>query len=213
VDRYEIVGQEQPVSVVTLVSGGVDSTVVAALGAKEEVEQFPLFIDYGQLAAEREWVAANARLAELNLPAPERMDLKGFGATIPTGLTADNKDIVNDAFLPGRNLLLITAGAAYGYLHNASAVAIGLLNERTALFPDQTAEFIEHTQRIIEVSLGDHIEVVAPLMSMSKDEVLRVAEMLGISNTYSCHAGLEKPCGRCISCMERDSAVRRMAEG
>jgi 7-cyano-7-deazaguanine synthase len=121
-------------------------------------------------------------------------------------------DLVEDAFLPGRNLLLLTAGSAYGYSKNARGVAIGLLDERTALFPDQTTEFIEHAQKVIDVAMGDHIEILAPLQSASKADVLRMAESLLITGTYSCHAGKESPCGRCISCVERESAMRHLME-
>ena len=211
-DRDEIDRQEAPMSIVTLVSGGLDSTVVAALAAKAGVRQFPLFVDYGQIAAEQEWKTVSARLEAINLPEPTRMNLSGFGASLPSGLTNTGMDIVKDAFLPGRNSLLLTVGAAYGYSKNANGVAIGLLDEQTALFPDQTHEFIEHIQTAIDVALGDHIEILTPLQSASKDEVLRLADSLGISGTYSCHAGQRDPCGRCISCRERDSAVRRLME-
>ena len=42
-------------SVVNLVSGGLDSTLIAVMMREEGIEQFPLFIDYGQRAAKREW--------------------------------------------------------------------------------------------------------------------------------------------------------------
>lgn len=45
-------------ALVTLVSGGLDSTVMALLAQQQGLVQFPLFIDYGQLSREREWSAA-----------------------------------------------------------------------------------------------------------------------------------------------------------
>ncbi len=47
--------------IVTLVSGGVDSTLMSLMAQEEGVTLFPLFVDYGQLGAEREWQVAFAR--------------------------------------------------------------------------------------------------------------------------------------------------------
>ena len=44
-------------TIITLVSGGIDSLVMAKIIEKEDEEQIPLFIDYGQLAEEKEWEA------------------------------------------------------------------------------------------------------------------------------------------------------------
>jgi len=200
-------------SLVTLVSGGLDSTVMAMLSMKDEVKQHPLFVDYGHLAAETEWETVLAVFASLGLPEPLRMAIRGFGRLLPSGLTDPLRSIVEDAFLPGRNLMLLTAGCAYAYSMNAGGVAIGLLNESTALFPDQTNDFLERAQEAVDAALGVHIEIVAPLQSESKMEVILLAERLNVANTYSCHAGHTTPCGECVSCIELSRAVQRIAEG
>jgi len=196
-------------SLVTLVSGGIDSTLMALLAKREGLQQHPLFIDYGQLCAEREWNACRSVLREFRLPEPTRMDLNGFGRTIPCGLTSRRFRVNEDAFLPGRNLLFLVAGAAYAYSVNARAVAIGLLSERYKIFPDQTAIFLKGSNALLNASLGTDMKVVAPLMGLSKGEVLKLARKHGISRTYSCHSGGEHPCGRCISCQEIESAKHR----
>jgi 7-cyano-7-deazaguanine synthase len=197
------------VSLVVLASGGLDSTLVHVLAREQRVDTYPLFIDYGQRAAIAEWRACRDVHARLGLPLPDRMDLSGFGHLIPSGLTHHDLDLVRDAFLPGRNLLLVIAGASYGRGRGASAVAMGLLNERDHLFPDQTSRFVAAAQKAVEVALGQPIRVLSPLMQLSKADVIALAKEHGITGTYSCHTGNDQACGVCISCREFTLAIAR----
>lgn len=189
-------------SLVNLVSGGLDSTLVGMLAREEGVEVYPLFIDYGQRARQQEWETCQRVHAQLGLPTPTRMDLSGFGQVIRSGLTSEELDVKADAFTPGRNLMFLLMGSAYAYQVGASTVSVGLLAERFSLFPDQRSEFIEKTERAIEAALGRRIKVVMPLAEFSKADVVRLAQEKGIAGTYSCHAGGSQPCGQCISCLE-----------
>jgi len=196
-------------SIVTLVSGGLDSSLMALLAKKEGIIQHPLFIDYGQLAREKELRACRAIHAAHGLPKPVVVTLSGFGEVISSGLTDREKDIFADAFLPGRNLLFLLAGAAYAYQVNANAIAIGLLNEETHLFPDQTAQFLIQAEAILSLCMERNIQVIAPLMKFYKSDVIRLATKYRLSRTYSCHSGLDEPCGVCVSCRELLSAQRK----
>jgi 7-cyano-7-deazaguanine synthase len=191
------------VSIVTLVSGGLDSTLVAALAAEEGQTQYPLFIDYGQKAHDRELAACRRAMARLGLPEPQVAALAGFGMLIRSGLTDPMRDVVEDAFTPGRNALFIIVGASYAATRGASAVAIGLLDERYRLFPDQSRVFLESAQEFVYRALGQEVAVVAPLIRMAKANVVELARQRGFfGQTYSCHQGGPEPCGRCIACRE-----------
>jgi 7-cyano-7-deazaguanine synthase len=189
-------------SIVNLVSGGLDSTLIGVLSKEQGIEQHPLFIDYGQRAADREWLVCQSVHSQYGLPAPVRMDLAGFGKVIASGLTRKNLDVKADAFTPGRNLLFLLMGSAYGYQVGASAVAIGLLSEEFSLFPDQRAAFITQARSAIETALGKDMEIITPLFDFGKDDVVKLANEKGINGTYSCHVGDENPCGVCIACLE-----------
>jgi 7-cyano-7-deazaguanine synthase len=142
-------------------------------------------------------------MARLGLPDPRVANLAGFGELIHSGLTDVTLDVVEDAFTPGRNALFLLLAGSYAITCKAGAVAIGLLDERYRLFPDQSRTFIEATQEFLYRALGQELSVVAPLMSMSKADVVRLAKERGIlGSTYSCHAGGPEPCGRCIACQE-----------
>jgi 7-cyano-7-deazaguanine synthase len=189
-------------SIVTLVSGGLDSTVMALLAQEEGLTQFPLFVNYGQLNQSRELDACLINFKCLGLPTPMVMQLGGYGAVVSSGLTDPNKHIFEEAFLPCRNLLFLTVGAAYAHQNGASAVAIGLLDEVFSLFPDQTKAFIKEAETLISRSLGYHVRILTPLMSFSKAEVVSIAKAKSITGTYSCHAGTDIPCGTCVACRE-----------
>ena len=193
-------------SIVPLVSGGLDSTLMVALMQEEGIEQYPLFLDYGQRFGAREWSACQNALARLGAPKPTRMDLSGFGHLIPSGLTDVSLDVFEDAFLPGRNFLFLLVAASFAYSKASHAVAIGLLAEDTRLFPDQSSEFLEAAGQAIDVAFGVRIRVLAPLMAFHKADILVLAGQRGISGTYSCHSGSAEPCGRCVSCLEMIAA-------
>lgn len=189
-------------SMVTLVSGGLDSTVMSVLAKREGLTQHPLFIDYGQRGRDRELRACRANLRRHELPSPKLVALAGFGALLPSGLTDARKHVFSDAFLPCRNLMFLTVAAAYAYQRGASSVAIGLLDDAFSLFPDQTRSFISAAEDLLSRTLGKPLTLATPLISMSKAQVVRVAKTLGITQTYSCHSGTKTPCGDCVACRE-----------
>ena len=189
-------------SLVNLVSGGLDSTLISFLAHEQGTELYPLFVDYGQRAAQREWETCQKVHQRLGLSSPVRMDLSGFGRVIVSGLTSTAKDVKADAFTPGRNFLFLLAGAAYGHQVGAKTVALGLLSEQFSLFPDQRKTFVDRASRAIQLALDSEIQIATPLSDFTKAEVLALAKQKGISGTYSCHAGGKLPCGACISCLE-----------
>jgi 7-cyano-7-deazaguanine synthase len=195
--------------IVALASGGIDSSVMMFLLKKDGHELMPLFIDYGQLAREKEWIAVKKISQHFSLN-PQKMDISGFGDTIPSGITNKKLDIERDAFLPTRNLLFLTVGAAYGYSKSVGVIAIGLLSSH--IFPDQTEEFIQTAQQCLSSCLGIEINILAPLIALDKIDVLKLAQKyeLPVGLTYSCHTGNDKPCGQCISCREIMTAERQL---
>ncbi len=192
--------------IVPLVSGGFDSTLMSLMAQEEGVALFPLFVDYGQLGAKKEWAACQQLHEQFGLPKVTRMDLSGFGKTIPSGLTDPSLRINEDAFLPGRNLLFAVAGAAHAFTLGADSIALGLLDPANHLFPDQTKRFVEKCEKMIEIAMGTRIAVLTPLIEFSKSDVLVMARSRGVQDAYSCHAGGDTFCGVCVACVEISNA-------
>ena len=188
--------------IVPLVSGGFDSTLMSLMAQEEGVALFPLFVDYGQLGASKEWAACQRLHEQFGLPKVTRMDLSGFGQTIPSGLTDPSLRINEDAFLPGRNLLFAVTGAAHAFTLGADSIALGLLDPANHLFPDQTKRFVEKCEKMIQIAMGKQIAILTPLIEFSKSDVLVMARARGIQDAYSCHAGGDTCCGVCVACVE-----------
>lgn len=195
--------------IVTLVSGGIDSTLMSLMAQEEGIQLFPLFVDYGQLGAAKEWEACKRLHKKHSLPSVTRMDMSGFGKTIPSGITDPHLRINEDAFLPGRNLLFVLAGAAHAFKVQANSIALGLLDPAQHLFPDQTREFVQACEAIIKMAMGKRIRVLTPLIDFSKRDILTMAHERRLSGTYSCHAGGDTPCGICVACVEISNAKER----
>jgi 7-cyano-7-deazaguanine synthase len=161
-------------------------------------------VNYGQLNVEKEKAACFANFARLGLPAPRYLELAKYGSEFPCGITSVEKRIVEDAFLPCRNLLLLLCAASYAVQVNAEAIAIGFLDESQNLFPDQTRRFANSAEDTLSIATGKRLRVLTPLISITKAEVIAIAKDKGIDGTYSCHAGTWPPCGVCIACREYD---------
>lgn len=193
---------EVGLSIVTLMSGGLDSCLMSVLTQEAGRAQLPVFVNYGQLNVEKEYASSLAHCERFKIKPPVNIDMSGYGRTITSGLTDNNKHIVEEAFLPGRNMLLLLTASSYAVQNNCSAVSIGLLDEKTAIFPDQTDDFLISAEYVISKALGKSIEITAPLRGFSKQDVISMAKDKGVIDTYSCHSGGQEPCGVCISCKE-----------
>ena len=189
-------------SIVSLVSGGLDSSVMALMIREEGLEQFPVFINYGQINYSRESKACHALFSRKSLPAPMTVNISGWGAANPCGITDASKRVVEDAFLPGRNLMFLLIAGSYAHKVGAGAVAIGLLDESKSIFPDQTRSFCNQAESILTCVLGRTLKVLTPLITFEKADVVRAAKLLDVNGTYSCHSGGPEPCGVCIACRE-----------
>lgn len=197
---------------VTLVSGGIDSTVMSVLAQEQNFELYPLFIDYGQLGEKLEWEACVYNHIKHNLPSPKKMKLSGFGKVVRSGLTDKKLRVREDAFLPGRNTLFLLMASSYAYQVKSQNIAIGLLTDKYKLFPDQTKEFIQSAERFISMEMDYEIKILTPLMEFNKAEVMKLAKAKKINKTYSCHLGNPIPCGKCISCLEIKNALTNLKQ-
>ena len=116
-------------------------------------------------------------------------------------------------YLPGRNLLLAAKAAVWCRLRGVTSLALGGLASNP--FADNTADFFDGLERVLDLALGGPIRLIRPYEGRSKVEVLcRGRELrLPLDLTVSClrpdQAG--HPCGRCNKCAERSRAFAALA--
>ena len=187
---------------VCLASGGLDSTLCLHLLRERGLGVLPLYVNYGQRNHRREWGALSAACAFNRFPKPIQFDFSSFGTIIRSGLTDPKLRVNEDAFTPTRNLLFLVLAGAVASSKGIRNIVIGLLAERTTIFPDQSDHFLRATEIALSESVGAQVQIHCPLRDMTKQDVVKLASVRGISDFYSCHSGTKRPCGKCIACLE-----------
>jgi 7-cyano-7-deazaguanine synthase len=212
---------------VVLVSGGLDSATALAICAREAFEPYALSFDYGQ----RHKVELNAarRVAAWLGAADHRVatiDLRIFGGSALTGDIAvpKNREIKSTneipvTYVPARNTIFLSYALAWCELLGAADIFIGANAIDYSGYPDCRPEFISTFERLAGVATkagveGTKFRIHAPLISMSKADIIRKGTELGVdfSLTHSCYdPTAEGPaCGECDSCRLRLAGFREV---
>lgn len=209
---------------VALVSGGLDSAVALALfiergGSAELCVTF----DYGQRSAAREARAGSA-IAErlgvawrvLELPwlreASAASALVDPAAELPEGTPERPGDAASAAavWVPARNLLFLSIGAALAEARGAGVLLTGFNREEAATFPDNSRGFLDAMNRTLSLACRTEVRVESPTLDMDKVQIAGEARRLGIEreHLWSCYDAGPEPCGRCESCLRSAKAWR-----
>jgi 7-cyano-7-deazaguanine synthase len=211
----------QPKAVV-LLSGGLDSTTVLALAKTQGFAVYALTFRYGQrheaeIAAARQ-VAAHFGVAQHVVV---EFDLRLFGGSALTSDMAVPKDRTPAAmaqgipvtYVPARNTIFLSFALAWAEVLEANALFIGINALDYSGYPDCRPEYLAAYQRMANLATKAGVEgrqqltIHAPLMHMSKAQIIRTGLALGIDYalTSSCYdpAADGAACGRCDACFLR----------
>ncbi len=199
---------------VVLFSGGMDSTWCLVHARKTYARVHAYAVDYGQRHAEQELLAARRIAAKLDAPLTVTQLRIDWQATLcalsrPLGRGVDDHG-TSLAFVPGRNLHLLTMAAAHARKLNAGTVIIGCCADDAAAFPDCSPPFLDASMRALSLGLGFAVNVEAPLALVAKramvaqsDAALR--ELL--RESWSCYTPRgQEQCGACDACALRARA-------
>lgn len=197
-----------------LCSGGLDSVVAAYQLRKEGFEVCLLMVDYGQQAATSEMLLVSRIAFE-----------HSFGASfvdVPIGevSTASLVDSFNEhraedlkggtAFVPARNLILLSLATAYAVSNAYGYIAHG--NIADGIYPDNKPAFTDAFNAILPHAVGtDHPAVLGPVNFLQKWEVVQLGKSLQVpfELTWSCYLSGDLHCGVCGSCVSRKRAFER----
>ena len=197
-----------------LLSAGLDSAVLAASEARTS-QVHPIYVGTG-LAWEDEERAALGRLlasapfSGMEAPAQLTFTVRDLYAPTHWALRGeppafDTPD--EDVYLTGRNVILLTKAGIYCAQHRISRLALGPLAANP--FPDATPEFFAAMARALSLGLAHDLDVVTPLSSLHKHDVIRLGVSLGVpfELTLSCMNPKDGAhCGQCSKCRERRDA-------
>ena len=202
---------------VALVSGGLDSMVAAAIAREAGHSLLALTVDYGQ--RHRIELEAASRIAatlgaERHVVIP--LDLRPFGGSALTAEIAVPKDGVGDdipvTYVPARNTIFLSLALGWAEAAGAFDIYIGVNALDYSGYPDCRPDFVQAFERLASLatkagSEGRRFRVAAPLLHMSKAEIVREAGRLGLDAglSWSCYdpAPGGRHCGLCDSCRLR----------
>jgi 7-cyano-7-deazaguanine synthase len=199
-----------------LFSGGLDSAVLAASEARDQVVH-PLYVSTGLAWEPIEREAAQRLLSSTPFDGrvrplvPLDLTVRDVYASshwairgVPPGYDTPDEDV----YLVGRNLVLLTKAAIYCAQHGIERIALGPLAGNP--FPDARPEFFAAAARALSLGLDRQIRVEAPFLALHKADVIRLGHELGVpfELTVSCMnpVGGTVHCGACSKCRERQQA-------
>lgn len=200
---------------IVAVSGGLDSAVATAVAA-ESHELALMHINYGNLTEKRELEAfhniADFYKIEKRLVA-DIDHLRKIGASSLTDKNIPVEDFTGKnigiplTYVPFRNANILSIAVSWGEATGAESIYVGMMEEDSAGYPDCTEEFIEAFNRMITIGTRPEttIKLIAPLIHMSKGDVIRKGIELGapFDLSWSCYKNEDKACGVCESCVLR----------
>ncbi len=209
---------------IILLSGGLDSATCLLIAKSEGFDVLALSFDYGQrhaieldrardLAAH--YGARAHRVVRLDFPAPAASTLTDRSRSVPRH--ALGAEAIPSTYVPARNTLFLAHALAWAEGEGSRDIFLGANALDYSGYPDCRPEFLEAFERVANLGTragveGDRFRVRAPLLAMTKAEIVRRAGELGLdfSRTSSCYdPGLTgEPCGGCDSCLLREKGFR-----
>ncbi|HYJ84203.1 MAG TPA: 7-cyano-7-deazaguanine synthase QueC [Allosphingosinicella sp.] len=202
---------------VALLSGGLDSMVAAAIARESGHELLALTVDYGQ--RHRVELEAAARIAaalgaERHVVLP--LDLRAFGGSALTADIAVPKsgpgDDIPVTYVPARNTIFLSLALGWAEAAGASDIYSGVNALDYSGYPDCRPDFIAAFERLAALATkagdeGARFRIVAPLLHMTKADIVSEAARLGLDSglSWSCYdpAPDGRHCGLCDSCRLR----------
>ncbi|MFO0726013.1 MAG: 7-cyano-7-deazaguanine synthase QueC [Myxococcota bacterium] len=209
---------------VVLLSGGLDSATVLGIARAEGFSVSALCFDYGQrhkaelLAAQR--VAASQGVKDLRTV---HIDLGAIGGSALTSAAIavpkhdDPRAPIGEGpipvtYVPARNTVFLAIGLGFAETLGARDLFFGANALDYSGYPDCRPAFVHAFEGLANVATKDAVEgghrfrVHAPLIAMTKSEIIRRGVTLGVDYglTHSCYDPVQGlACGRCDACILR----------
>lgn len=201
---------------VVLVSGGLDSALVLKLAVDAGYKVHTLCFDYGQSNRKEIDYARQQSLryagVELNVVRLDYRALSGGSAM----LNGDTEKLATLTMIPWRTAVFVNMAVAYAESVDARYVFVGNQIDSFDAPPSKDARY--ETYDYVHTLLGDldvlarrhaHVSVVAPLILLNKQSILRLANTrrITLDTTWSCLRGEKDPCGTCKTCKQISGAA------
>ena len=211
---------------ISVMSGGLDCTVATSIISKDH-EIHAITFNYGQKALEREVKASKAICNKMNWT-HKVIDLPWLANISNSSLNTDEEvpepsaedlddleksnETASSVWVPARNTVFTSIALSYAESIGADTIIVGWNGEEGATFPDNSKEYMEKFNELIEEGSPEKIRIEAPLINLNKEEIVELGVECGapMELSYSCYKGREKQCGVCESCMRRKRAFEEL---
>ena len=211
---------------ISVLSGGLDCCVATSVFDKD-YEIHAITFNYGQKAFNRE-LQASKEICEKMGWSHEVIDLNWLAKISKSSLnTSDEipevtqKDLddfekssetASSVWVPARNTVFTSIALSYAESIGAEIIITGWNNEEGATFPDNTKEYLNKFNELIDVGSPDKIRIEAPAIDLNKEELIKLGVEVGapMELSYSCYKGGKNHCGVCESCMRRKRAFEKL---
>jgi len=207
-----------PARAVVLLSGGLDSATALAMARAEGFDCYTMAVHYGQ--KHRVELDASRALSEsMGAREHREIDVSAIGAFGGSALTDSavavpetRSEGIPVTYVPARNTLFLSIALGWAEVLDARAIYIGVNAVDYSGYPDCRPAFIDAFRSLARVATkggveGHPTDVRAPLIELSKAEIIRTGTRLGVdySRTVSCYQpdASGRACGRCDACYLR----------
>ena len=204
---------------VVLLSGGLDSATALAMARRDGFDCLALSFRYGQNhGSEIDAAVDVASSADLKRHVIVDIDLRVFGGSAltseePVPAFDEHDDSVPITYVPARNTIFLAYALAFAEVSRARHIFVGVNAVDYSGYPDCRPEFVEAFEELANLATkaatedGLRTEIVAPLINMTKGEIVSLGTSLGVdySRTVSCYSANQQgeACGECDSCVLR----------
>lgn len=211
---------------VVLVSGGLDSSTVLAMLNKLNYEIYALSFNYAQnhiieikkiQKFIKNYNVVEHRIINLDLSAFRSSALINKDMDIPKYSSRNEvKSNIPVTYVPARNTIFLSYALGYAEVVGSSEIFIGAHKSDADNYPDCRLEFLKSYEEMANLATkagveGAKITINAPLIKMTKAEVVKTGLELGVdyTNTISCYDPVEEnSCGKCLACTIRLEAFK-----
>ncbi len=207
-----------PKRAVVLLSGGLDSATCLAIARDMGFDAYALSVAYGQRHAAE--LTAARRVADAHGAIEHRLARVELGQFGGSALTDPSIAVPEDAgsngipvtYVPARNTVMLSIALAWAEVLDARDIFVGVNAVDYSGYPDCRPEFIAAFEAMANLATkagveGRHLRIHAPLMKLSKGDIIRRGLGLGVDYglTVSCYQADDagRACGRCDACRLR----------
>jgi 7-cyano-7-deazaguanine synthase len=174
--------------VLVLLSGGLDSAACLSFYKCLNRPTCGLFIDYEQPAANHEYRAAK--------------EIANYYNVFLYTAKWNGQSKKRSGIVAARNAFLLIA-ALMERPEQVTTIALGI--HAGTQYTDCSSEFVSRMQSIFDIYSEGALHIATPFKDWTKSDIwaYAISKNVPVDLTYSCEAGLNQPCGKCLSCLDR----------